>query len=40
MTDRLSLGQIALLVSYALGMVAGQLLFKLAALRLPPDGVG
>jgi len=33
MNDRLSLGQIALLVAYAAGMAAGQLLFKLAALR-------
>lgn len=33
MTERLNLGQIALLITYAAGMAAGQLLFK-AALRL------
>jgi drug/metabolite transporter (DMT)-like permease len=34
MTERLNLGQIALLLTYAAGMAAGQLLFKAAALRL------
>ena len=34
MTERLNLGQIALLVTYAAGMAAGQSLFKAAALRL------
>ena len=34
MTERLDLGQIALLITYAAGMAAGQLLFKAAALRL------
>jgi drug/metabolite transporter (DMT)-like permease len=34
MTERLNLGQIALLITYAAGMAAGQLLFKAAALRL------
>jgi drug/metabolite transporter (DMT)-like permease len=34
MTERLNLGQIALLITYAVGMAAGQLLFKAAALRL------
>lgn len=38
MNDRLSLTQIALLVAYAVGMVGGQLLFKLAALRTAADG--
>jgi drug/metabolite transporter (DMT)-like permease len=38
MNDRLSLTQIALLTAYALGMAAGQLLFKMAALRAPADG--
>src|SRR5262249_2255857 len=38
MNDRLSLVQIALLVSYAGGMVGGQLLFKLAALRGSIEG--
>lgn len=33
MNDRLSLTQVALLTLYALGMVAGQFLFKLAAGR-------
>jgi drug/metabolite transporter (DMT)-like permease len=34
MTERLNLGQIAMLITYAAGMAAGQLLFKAAALRL------
>ena len=34
MTEQLNLGQIALLIAYASGMAAGQLLFKAAALRL------
>jgi hypothetical protein len=34
MTERLNLGQIALLIPYAAGRAAGQLLFKAAALRL------
>ena len=34
MTEHLNLGQIALLIAYASGMAAGQLLFKAAALRL------
>ncbi|MEA2905070.1 MAG: hypothetical protein QOI12_2457 [Alphaproteobacteria bacterium] len=38
MNDRLSLTQIALLTAYAFGMAAGQLLFKMAALRAPADG--
>jgi multidrug transporter EmrE-like cation transporter len=33
MTDRLSLGQIAMLATYALAMAGGQLLFKAAAMR-------
>jgi drug/metabolite transporter (DMT)-like permease len=38
MTERLSLTQIVVLCGYALGMTAGQILFKLAALNLPPQG--
>ena len=38
MTERLTLGQIALLVAYAAGMAGGQLLFKTAALRFAGDG--
>ena len=38
MTERLSLAQIAVLCAYAAGMAGGQILFKLAALRLPADG--
>jgi drug/metabolite transporter (DMT)-like permease len=38
MTERLSLTQIAALFGYAFGMTGGQMLFKLAALRLPQDG--
>ncbi len=34
MSERLSLGQVALLVTYAVGMAGGQLLFKTAALRI------
>jgi drug/metabolite transporter (DMT)-like permease len=34
MTERLGLGQLALLVTYAVGMAGGQLLFKTAALRM------
>ena len=35
MSERLSIAQIALLCSYAAGMAAGQVLFKLASMRLP-----
>jgi drug/metabolite transporter (DMT)-like permease len=38
MNERLSLIQIALLAFYALAMAAGQMLFKLAALRDAPGG--
>jgi drug/metabolite transporter (DMT)-like permease len=38
MNDRLTLSQIALLVGYAVGMSAGQLLFKMAALRYAAEG--
>jgi drug/metabolite transporter (DMT)-like permease len=38
MTERLSLAQIAALCAYAVAMAGGQMLFKLAALRLPADG--
>jgi drug/metabolite transporter (DMT)-like permease len=38
MNDRLSFAQIALLVAYAAGMVGGQILFKLAALKAPVEG--
>ena len=38
MNERLSFAQIALLVAYAAGMVGGQLLFKLAALRATVEG--
>ncbi len=38
MNDRLSYAQIALLVAYAAGMVGGQILFKMAALRAPIEG--
>ncbi len=37
MNDRLSLGQIAMLVAYAGGMAGGQILFKLAAMRGAAD---
>ena len=37
MSARLSLTQIAVLFGYALGMTGGQMLFKLAALRLPQE---
>lgn len=33
-TERLNLGQVALLVTYAVGMAGGQLLFKTAASRI------
>jgi drug/metabolite transporter (DMT)-like permease len=36
--DRLTLGQIALLTAYAVGMSAGQVLFKMAALRYGAQG--
>jgi drug/metabolite transporter (DMT)-like permease len=38
MSERLSIAQIAILCGYAGGMAAGQILFKLASLRLAPDG--
>ena len=38
MTSSLSTLQIAVLCAYAAGMAGGQLLFKAAALRMPPDG--
>jgi drug/metabolite transporter (DMT)-like permease len=39
--DRLTLAQVALLATYAIAMAGGQLLFKLAAQRLPARaGVG
>jgi multidrug transporter EmrE-like cation transporter len=38
MTDRLTLGQFALLAAYAAGMAGGQILFKTAALRLTGEG--
>lgn len=38
MNGHLSLTQLALLVAYAGGMVLGQVLFKLAALRAPVEG--
>jgi len=38
MIQRLSGVQIGLLVAYALGMVGGQMLFKLAALQIPQGG--
>jgi drug/metabolite transporter (DMT)-like permease len=37
-SERLSIAQIAILCGYAGGMAAGQILFKLASLRLAPDG--
>ncbi|NVO16830.1 MAG: hypothetical protein HXX10_22630 [Rhodoplanes sp.] len=37
MKETLGTFQILVLVGYALGMVAGQMLFKLAALRVPAD---
>ncbi|MFL9827685.1 hypothetical protein [Rhodoplanes sp. SY1] len=40
MKDGLSGFQILLLAGYALGMVGGQMLFKLAALRLPAEAGG
>jgi drug/metabolite transporter (DMT)-like permease len=38
MIQRLTSVQIGLLVAYALGMVGGQMLFKLAALQIPREG--
>src|SRR5438270_3724801 len=38
MSERLSIAQIAILCGYAGGMAAGQILFKLASLRLAADG--
>jgi len=38
MSDRLSLSQIAVLVAYAGAMAGGQLLFKMAAVRVTPEG--
>jgi len=38
MIERLSLTQIAVLCAYAVGMAGGQMLFKLAALRVAADG--
>jgi drug/metabolite transporter (DMT)-like permease len=38
MSERLSIAQVAILCGYAAGMAAGQILFKLASLRLAPDG--
>jgi drug/metabolite transporter (DMT)-like permease len=38
--DRLTLGQILLLVAYATGMSGGQILFKMAALRYGASGGG
>lgn len=38
MTERLTLGQLALLAAYAVGMAGGQILFKTAALRLTGEG--
>jgi hypothetical protein len=37
MTERLSLAQISILCAYAFGMAGGQILFKLAALRVSPE---
>lgn len=37
MTNKLSLGQIAVLAGYATGMAGGQLLFKRATLQLPGE---
>ena len=38
MTERLTLGQLALLAAYAVGMAGGQILFKTAALRVTGEG--
>jgi drug/metabolite transporter (DMT)-like permease len=38
MSERLSIAQIAILCGYAAGMAAGQILFKLASLRVTLDG--
>ena len=40
MSERLTASQIALLIAYAAGMAAGQLLFKGAALRFATPGAG
>lgn len=40
MNERLTLSQILLLIVYALGMAAGQLLFKSAAIQHGADGAG
>jgi drug/metabolite transporter (DMT)-like permease len=37
MTERLSFAQISILCVYAFGMAGGQILFKLAALRVSPE---
>src|SRR5213079_831245 len=37
MSERLSIAQIVVLCGYAAGMAGGQILFKLASLRLTPD---
>ena len=37
MTERLSFAQIAILCAYAFGMAGGQILFKLAALRVSTE---
>lgn len=37
MTNKLSLGQIAVLAGYGIGMAGGQLLFKRATLQLPGE---
>jgi drug/metabolite transporter (DMT)-like permease len=37
MTERLSFAQICILCAYAFGMAGGQILFKLAALRVSPE---
>jgi drug/metabolite transporter (DMT)-like permease len=37
MTERLSFAQIAILCAYAFSMAGGQMLFKLAALRVSPE---
>jgi len=38
MNERLSTLQVVALLSYAVGMAAGQVLFKLAAWQMTPDG--
>ena len=37
MTERLSFAQLSILCAYAFGMAGGQILFKLAALRVSPE---